>query len=140
MNYSCRVSIFHVLKLSPYLAPKLTTMYGMLEYTANFTSWNSENKVDPNLKSYVIIISTELGALTNRLVHCDVMELTHDEKMLERNSTKVSASLCSVCVCVCRGGFVRKIKINNKYKGGMTCSRRIITGRGHLLGLNFKFA
>ena len=33
------------------------------------------------------------------------------------------------------GGFVRKIKTNNKSEGGMAFFRRLITGRGHLLGL-----
>ena len=40
----------------------------------------------------------------------------------------------NMCVCVL-GGFLRKIKTNNKFEGGMAFFHRLITGRGHLLGL-----
>ena len=57
------------------------------------------------------------------------------ENIRTKKGTKVLLERESVCVCVCVGGFCKKIKTNNKFKGGMAFFHCLITGRGHLLGL-----
>ena len=57
------------------------------------------------------------------------------KRILDSSDSAILQVCVCVCVCVCVGGFCKKIKTNNKFKGGMAFFRCLITGRGHLLGL-----
>ena len=101
-----------------------------------YDSW--KNMLGHDNCSFVVTMDSPLACRTNiSSADCTIVTGSGAYNFTDLARTPKTVS---VCVCVCWGVGLRKIKTNNKYKGGMTCSRRVITGRGHLLGLNLKLA